>query len=286
MKRTPARLPLRDVILICLTVACCPATAWADETIGQANNVEALTMAVSRQTADLQSTDKAGAQVFNRTDGPQIAFGYANTRTRAVFGVPGFYTRFEVELGWSRQDFAGNSTNPSTGAVVLSNGPFESESAAIRGRIGYAWEFGPGGRAALTPYAGIAGQAWLRGSTAISGTTSYMQDMGEIGLLAQAALSPRFVLGADASVGNLLGAWQIDARNLIAPSGRIASRFAITLDHRSGADSHERIVLQHSFAEFGAPAQSTGSLEPRRNSAFTIGLEFGTAGRLLEELFY
>jgi hypothetical protein len=276
----------RILALLCLPAACCAATASADERIFDANNVEALTLAVSRLGADLQSVARAGTLVLNRVEGPQIEFGYSNSRTRAVFGVPGFYTRFELALGLSRQDFAGNSIDPSTGAVVASSGPFDVQTAAMRGRIGYGWEFGPDRRAALTPFVGFAQQAWLRRATVVSGTTANLQNVVEIGLLAQSTLSPRIVFGADGSVGHVLGAWQADSRNVFVPSGRIASSFSVYLDHRTAADTHERIVLRQSSLRFGDPVQATGSLEPRRNSALTIGLEFGTEGRLLEELFY
>jgi len=279
------QLPMKTLLaLLFLIAASC--AAHADERIEEANNIEALTLAVTRLDADLQSRDTAGAQVFNRAQGPQIEFGYANTRTRAVFGVPGFYTRFELGLGLGRQNFAGNSTDPATGAVVANNGPFDVEAADTLSRIGYGWGLGPGGHVVLTPFIGLAEQLWLRGATMASGTTAYFHNVGEIGLLAQATLSPWIVLGADASVGRIFGAWQLDQHNMIWPSGRIASAFSVFLDHRSAADAHERIVLRQSSLRYGDPAQATGSLEPRRSSAYTVQLEFGTEGKLLEELFH
>jgi len=277
---------MKRILALLLLLAVCVAAADADERIRDANNLEALTLAVSRIGADLQSRDQAGAPVFNRLEGPQIEFGYANSRTRTAFGVPGFYTRYELALALGRQDFAGNAIDPSSGAAAAGNGPFNVQAATARGRLGYSWEYGPGGRAALTPFVGFGQQLGRRGATVASGTTVNFHDVAEIGVLAQATLSPWIVLGADASIGRIIGAWQVDQNTLLGPNGRIASAFSVYLDHRSAADNHERIVLRQSSLRFGAPAQSTGSLEPRRNSAITIGLEFGTEGNLLEELFH
>jgi len=277
---------MKRILVLLPLLAAVAATANADERIVQANNLEALTMAVSHQSADLQSRDQGGAQLSNRAQGTQIEFGYANSRTRAVFGVPGFYTRYELSLGLSRQDFAGNIIDPSSGTAVAGNGPFDVQTLAGRGRVGYSWEFGPGGRSALTPFLGLAQQLALRGATVVSGTTANFHNVLEAGLLAQATLTPQIVLGADASVGGVLGAWQIDQSNLFGPRGRIASALSVYLDHRSAADNHERIVLRQSSARFGEPAMAAGSLEPHRYSAFTIGLEFGTEGNLIEELFH
>jgi hypothetical protein len=276
----------RILPLLLLPVACWAVTANADERTFDANNVEALTLALSHLGADLQSRDTAGAPVHNRLTGPQIEFGYANTRTRAVFGVPGFYTRLELSLGFSRQDFSGGFTDPSTGVLASTKGPFDALAEAARGRIGYGWEFGPDRRLAATPYLGLAQQSWLRSATAVSGTAAYFHEAVEAGLLLQTSVAREYVLGADASVGRVLGAWQIDHRNLLGPQGRIATSISLYLDHRTDADSHERIFVRQGSYRFGEPAQTTGSLEPRRNSAFTIGLEFGTEGNLLEALFH
>ena len=268
-----------------------PATFWAadayaDEPIRSANNVEALTLAVSHMSHDQQSRDSAGDTINNRLTGPQIEFGYASTRIRDAFGVPGFYSRVEFALGYGRENFAGASLDPSTGAVAPDKGPLDVLTETARGRFGYEWELGSQKRVALTPFIGVTQQAWRRNSTAASGTAVYFHDVLEAGLMVQASLSPRLVLGADASVGHVVGSWQIDHGDLIEPRGRIATTGSLYLDHRSDATSHERLLVRQSSLRFGEPAQSTGVLEPRRNSGFTIGLEFGTTGNLFEELFH
>jgi len=262
------------------------ANAYADEPIRSANNVEALTLAVSHLAHDLQSRDPAGDTINNRLTGPQIEIGYANSRIRDAFGVPGFYSRFEFALGYGRENFSGTSLDPSTGAVAPDKGPLDVLTESAQGRFGYDWELGPQRRLALVPYLGVTQQAWRRDSTTASGTAAYFHSALEAGLMVQASLSPRLVLGADASVGHVVGALQIDHGDLIEPRGRIATTGSLYLDHRSDATSHERLLIRQTSLRFGEPAQTTGVLEPRRNSGFTIGLEFGTTGNLFEELFH
>lgn len=273
-------------ITLCLFTAALAAGVRADERIVQANNLESLTLAVTHASADLQSRDQAGDAVFNRMAGPQIAFGYANTHTRAVLGMPGFYTRLDVALGLGRQDFVGTSIDPSAGTGVAGTGPYSVQTLAAHGRIGYGWAFGPGGALAVTPFVGIAPQLAHRGATAISGTATNLDNVVEIGGLAQATVLHDFVLGMDASVGKPFGSWQVDNRNVLEPAGRIGGTVSIFLDYRADADNHERLVVRQGSLRFGEPAQTTGSLEPRRTSAFSVMLEFGTEGKLLEELFH
>ena len=269
-----------------LVTAAITTMATADDRIHEANNLEALTLAVSHPSTDLQSRDSADAQLANRVAGPQIAFGYVRSRTPTVFGIAGFCTRFEMALGLGREDFSGAALDPSSGAPVAGNGPFNFQTLTARGRLGYGWEFGPEGRFALAPYLALAQQISHRGATVVSGSTTGLQNAVEIGLLAQASLASEWVLGAEAGAGHTIGAWQVDNHNMIEPAARLVPAASVFLDHRTDADSHERIVLRRDAARFGDPAQSTGSLEPRRQSAFTIQLEFGTEGDLLEALFH
>ena len=273
-------------LLAILSAASICATAAADEQIHDANNLEALTLAVAHVGTDLQSRDAAGAQVDNRVAGPQIAFGYVRSRTPAVFGVSGFNTRVEMGLALGRADFAGAALDPSSGAVVAGNGPFNVQALAARGRLGYGWEFGPGGRLSLAPYLALVQQVSHRGGTVVSGSATSLQNAAEAGLLAQASLAAGWVLGIEAGVGHTIGDWQVDNHNVIEPAARLLPAASLFLDHRTDADGHERIVLRQGVARYGDPAQATGSLEPRRQSSFTIGLEFGTEGDLFEALFH
>ncbi len=138
---------------------------------------------------------------------------------------------------------------------------------------------------ALTPYFGLAQQAWLRGATTFSPATAYSHYAAEIGLLGQATLTSRLVLGVDASLGRTVGALQLDQGNLLAPRAGILSSFALYLDNRTYADWHQRLILRQSYLRYGEPAKSVGLLEPRRNSALSIQLEFGTERDLFKTLF-
>jgi len=278
MTRFLASLPLAAV--------CFAAPALADELIRQANDQEGLMVGLSRQRAGLQSVDKAGATVLNETAGAQIEVGYANTRMRTLFGLPNFYTRLEISLGLGQQNFAGNPTDPSTGAVGSSKGPFDVDTESVRVRVGYTKEFGAGGRMALTPFLGVAQEAWLRGATTYSDKTAYYHYAAEIGLLGQATLTHKVVLGADASFGRTVGAWQIDQGNLIAPRTGIRSSFALYLDNRTSTDWHQRLILRQTYLRYREPAQSVGMFEPRRNSALSLQLEFGTERDLFKLLFH
>jgi hypothetical protein len=240
---------------------------------------------LSRQRAGLQSVDKAGAPVFNETSGPQIEAGYANTRMQTLFGMPDFYTRLEISLGLGQQNFAGDPVDPSTGVAGTSKGPFNVETESLRFRIGYSREFGAGGRLALTPFFGLAQQAWLRGDTTYSATSAYYHYAAELGLLGQAILAPKLVLGVEASLGRIVGASQIDNVKQIAPRAGNAPSFALYLDNRTSANWHQRFIVRHSTLRYGEPAQAVGLLEPRRNSALSIQLEFGTELDLFNLLF-
>jgi len=274
-------------LLACLplAVACFAAPALGDELIRQANSQESLMLGVSHQHAGLQAVDKAGATVVNDLSGPQIEFGYANTRMRTWFGLSNIYTRVEVSLALSQQDFTGDPADPSTGVVARSSGPFDVATETVRGRVGYTWYLGAGQHLALTPFLGLSELAWVRGATTYSGTTAYYQYATEIGMLGQATLTPKVVLGVDAGLGYAVGAWQVDQRNLVKPSGGIMPSFALFLDNRTSSDWHQRLIVRQSFQRYGGPEQSVGSLQPLRNSALSVQLEFGTEGDLFEYLF-
>jgi hypothetical protein len=278
MTRLLATLPLAAVFFT--------APAMADELIRHANDQETLILGASRQRAGLQSVDNAGARVFNETSGGQIEFGYANTRVQTLFGVPNIYTRVEFSLGLGRQNFAGNPTDPSTGVIGTSNGPFDVDTESLRLRVGYSREFGPGGRMALTPFVGLAQHAWLRDATTFSGTSAYYDYAAELGLLGQASLTRKLVLGVEAGLGRIVGASQIDKTRQIAPRAGNAPSFALILDNRTSANWHQRFIIRHSTVRYGEPAQAVGLLEPRRNSALSLQLEFGTELDLFKLLFH
>ncbi len=277
---------IRFLASLPLVAACFAAPALADELIRQANDQEALMLGLSYLSADLQSVDNAGAAVLNKVSGPQIGVGYASTRMRTLFGLPNFYTRVEISLGLGQQDFTGDPTDPSTGVVGTSKGPFDFDSESLRLRVGYSKEFGAGGRMALTPFLGLAQEAWLRGATTFSDKTAYYHYAAEIGLLGQATLTTKLVLGLDASLGRTLGALQVDQGNLVALHRAITSSFALYLDNRTSADWHQRLILRQSYLRYGEPARSVGLFEPRRNSALSVHLEFGTERDLFKLLFH
>jgi hypothetical protein len=262
------------------------APSLADELIRQANDQESLILGVSRLTVGLQSVDKAHTQILNQTSGPEIEIGYANTRMRSFLGLSDFYTRWDVGFGLGMQNLSDHPVDPSTGAAGTSDGPFYVESEVMRLRVGYSKGFGARKRIAVTPFLGLSQQAWLRGSTGLSGTTAYLDYTAEVGLLAQAGVTSQIVVGADASIGHTLATWQIDQRNLVGPHGAVTSAFSLYFDNRTSADWHQRLILRKSFARYGEPADSVGSLEPRRNSAFSVQLEFGTELDLFESLFH
>jgi hypothetical protein len=264
---------------------CLAAPAWADDLIRQANSQEALILGVSHLSAGLQSVDRAGVPVLNNLSGPQIEAGYSNTRMRTLFGLPNIYRRVDFTLGLGQQDFAGNPANPSSGVVGASPGPFNVETESLRLRVGYTRQFGAGARMALTPFLGLAQSGWVRGATGYSGTTGYLDCAAEIGLLGQAALTPKIVIGADASVGHILGALLFNKPDLTQLHGGFTSSFELYMDNRTSADWHQRLVLRQSFQRYPEPAQSVGSFEPRRNSAISVQLEFGTELDLFEYLF-
>jgi hypothetical protein len=275
----------RFPVIFPFILVCGVPPALADELIRQANGQESLMLGLSYQHERLQSVDQARALVRNELAGPQIELGYANTRMRTFFGVPDIYTRVEISLALSQQDFSGDAVDPSTGVVGKSDGPFDVASESARVRVGYTREFGAGRHLALTPFLGLSQLAWLRGATSYSGTTAYYHYAAEIGLLGQATLTPKVVLGVDASLGHTVGAWQVDQRDLIGPRGGIMPSFALFLDNRTSSDWHQRLIVRQSYQHYGDPEQSVGSFQPLRHSALSVQLEFGTEGELFEYLF-
>jgi len=278
MTRFLAALPLAFV--------CFTAPALADELIRHANDQESLVLGLSRLSNDLQSVDKARAPVQNKLSGGQIELGYANTRMRTLFGLRNIYTRVQICLGLGQQDFDGKVFDPSTGKAGTSNGPFFVETESMRARVGYTWEFGGGGPLAVTPFLGLSQQGWLRGDTTYSGTTAYHHFAANVGLLGQMSVTPQIVFGAEASLGRILRAWQVDQRDLISPQSGLSSSLALYLDNRTSSDWHQRFIVRQSVQRYGEPAQSVGSFEPRRDTAISFELEFGTELDLFESLFH
>ncbi|HEX4596280.1 MAG TPA: hypothetical protein VH278_00705 [Burkholderiaceae bacterium] len=263
---------------------CCPEAARADELIRQANGQESLILGVTYLREGYQSIDTDKTVVPNEVSGPQIEIGFANTRMRTLFGRPNFYTRTEVSFGLSQEDFGGDSRDPGTGAARKSNGPFNTESESMRARAGYMWEFGANRRFALIPFVGLAQQAAVRGASGLVGTGFYADFTAEMGLLGQMALTRQIVLGADASAGHTIGAWDVESRDVIGPTA-VPSTYELYLDNRTFADWHQRLIVKYSDVRFGGVEASTGTLQPRRHSGLSFQLEFGTEGDLFELFF-
>ena len=276
----------RPVALLAACALPIALAAHADELIRQANDQESLILGISHLHAGVQAFDKAGASVLNEESGPQIQIGYGNTRMRTFLGLQNFYTNVEISFGLSQQDYDGNSYSPSTGARGTSNGPFNVETEAMRLRVGYSQELGAGRRVALTPFVGLVQLAWLRAPSTYSGLTAYYHYAAEAGLLAQASLTRNVVFGVDASIGRTFGSWQLDSHDLIDPHAAITTSFALYLDNRTTADWHQRLEIRESFLRYGEPARTGGFFEPRRNSALSFTLEFGTELNLFESLFH
>ncbi len=258
--------------------------ARADELIRHANDQESMMLGVSYLRERFQSIDTANTLVPNQLSGPQIQVGYANTRMRTLFGRPNFYIRSEVSFGLSQQNFKGDSRDPETGAPRRGDGPLDAESESLRLRVGYLWEFGANRRFALTPFVGVGEHAAVRGSSGVAGTGVYADFTGEVGLLGQVALTPKIVLGADASTGHTIGAWQVEHRDVLGPTA-VPSSFELYLDNRTFADWHQRMIVKYSDQRFGGVESSTGTLQPQRHTGLSLQLEFGTEGDLFELFF-
>jgi len=263
-----------------------PVPALADELIREANDQESLAMGVAHVHASEQALDSRGSSVVEEESGSQLQIGYGTVRTRALFGVPGFYTNLEIFLGGADMGYAGSPFNPMTGAVEPNDGGFDVATESVRLRVGRSREFGADGRVALTPFLGLSQQAWLRNSSTDSPFSAYNHVAAEIGILAQASLTRKLVLGTDASLGRTLDALLLDGHNLTWPHNATTSSFALYLDNRTYADWHQRLEIRQSFLRYGEPAYSGGLFEPRRNSTSAIMLEMGTEKDLFKTLFY
>ena len=276
-----ARL-LTSLLFACL---CWPQAPHADELIRQANDQESLILGVTYLRERFESIDPSKSVVPNELSGPQIEFGYANTRMRKLFGRPNFYTRAEVSFGLSQVDFGGDLLDPETGtASKNSSGPFNTESESMRLRLGYMWEFGAKRRFALTPFVALGQHAAVRNSSGLAGTGGYADFTAEIGLLGQVTLTPQVVFGADASIGHTIGAWQVERQDVVGPTA-VPTSFEMYLDNRTFAEWHQRLIFKYDDMRFGGVEASNGTLQPQRHSGLSVELEFGTEGDLFELLF-
>jgi len=287
--KAEARQMTRNAILAALCALCCATPSRADPLIRQANDQESLIIGVAHVHLGEQARDSAGAPVLNEEAGSQLVLGYGSVRTRALFGVPGFYTDLEIALGGADVGYAGTSFDPTTGlagSAGATRGGFDVASETVRARVGRTREFGRDGRLALTPYLGLAQQGWVRTGTVYTPFSGYGDAAAQLGLLAQAALTRKIVLGADAAIGRTIGAMALDGHNLDWPHRATTSTFALYLDNRTFAAWHQRLEIRHSSQRYGEPAYGGGLLEPRRGSVTSILLEFGTEQDLLHTLLY
>ena len=261
-------------------------TAQADEAIRAANNQESLSVGLGHLHTSDQAQPTGGSVVLNEGSGYELQLGYDTTRTRTLFGMPGFYTKLQVLLGGAQMNYAGTSHDPSTGAAGPNNGPYNLGSELVQVRAGRTWEFGPGQRLALTPYAGLRQQAWLRDSSTYARFTGYNHFGADVGVLGQAALTRTWVLGLDAGLGRTFGGLQFDGHNLVWPPKAAIGDFSLYVDHRTDADWHQRLSIRQDVVRYPEPPSADNIYEPRRRAGLSVGLEFGTELDLYKGLFY
>jgi hypothetical protein len=276
--------------LLALGGLLCVPGVRADALIGAANDQESLVIGVTHVHAGEQARDSADQAVLNEEAGTQLLIGYGIVRTRTLFGVPGFFTDLEVAFGAGHLGYAGPSFDPTSGLPSTitgdASGGYEMLSDAVRVRAGRTRELGAGGHLALTPYLGLTQQAWLRNSTGYTSFSGYGDAALEVGLLAQAALTRKIVLGADAAVGRTLGNMELAGHNLEWPQRATATTFSLYLDNRTFAEWHQRFEIRRATQSFGGLSPRNGLFEPRQASSTALLLEFGTEKDLLQTLFY
>ena len=260
--------------------------ARADELIRAANNQQSLTLGLAHIHEGEQARDNAGAVVLNEESGPQLQLGYGTTRTRTLFGVPGFYTDLRLLLGLGTLAYAGPSYAANTGVAGPNGGNFNHANETVRLRVGRSLELGSGGRYAVTPYLGLGQQAWLSSASSQTRATVYNHYSGELGLLAQAAVTHQIVLGLDASAAREFAAIQVDQQFMTWPHRGTGTSFGLYLDNRTYSDWHQRLEIRQDSLRYGEPATVANVFEPRRSSGLAVQLTFGTELDLYKGLFY
>lgn len=278
------RLALAPAILLCALLY--TQAACADPLIRQANDQESLLIGVVHVHAGEQARDSAGAAVLNEEAGSELRLGFGNVRTRTLFGLPGFFTSLDVSLGAAEVGYAGPSFAPTTGAPGSVTAGFNMISDTVRLRAGRSVELGPGGHIALTPYLGLTQQAWLRNSTTYTPFSGYGDAALQAGLLAQASVTRKIVLGADAALGRTVGAMELAGHDLEWPSRATTTTFALYLDNRTFAEWHQRFEIRRDTLAYGGLSPRNGLFEPRHGVNTAVLLEFGTEKDLLQTLFY
>ena len=253
--------------------------AYADEAIEHVNNQQSLLIGIAPLHASEFARAAQGASLTNAASGARYLFGYDTARTRTLLGIPDLYTDLEVSLAGGTLRYKGSSiaTNGASTAALTESTTYVQD--AIRMRIGRSLQFLGMRSVVLTPFLGISQLAWSRDLSA-SGIGNFYDHQGiEAGLMIQASLPYRLVLGVDASAGRTLGAMLANggSGNLVYAG---TSSFALKLDHRTYGSWHQRLEIRQTFLRYGQFPDVVGFFEPRRTSDLAIMLEFGTEGSI------
>lgn len=254
--------------------------AFADEAIEHVNNQQSLLIGVAPLHASEFALDAQGATVANSVSGTRYVFGYDTARTRTLLGIPDLYTDLEVSLAGGTLRYKGSllATNGASTATLLESTTYVQD--AIRLRLGRSLQFLGMKTVVLTPFLGVSQLAWSRDLSANGIGNFYDHEGIEAGLMMQASLPYRLVLGVDASAGRTLGTFLANggSGNVVYAN---SSSFALKLDHRTYGTWHQRLEVRQTFLRYGQFPDVTGFFEPRRTSDLAIMLEFGTEGSIL-----
>lgn len=243
-----------------------------DHAIEQVNNEQVYSIAVApmRMTEETLPTATSAA-VGNQMSGTRYLYGYEVTRTREVFGVPNWYTNFDLSIGAGMLNYTGTDIDATSGNGAISQATSYGEES-VRMRVGRSFAFA-GQRLAATPFVGLTQKLWLRDAPVTETARFYDEDGIEAGALLQLSLPWHWVVGADAAIGRDLGGILYNGTgNLLYAS---TTSFGLVFDHRTFSDWHQRIELRQSTTRFGQGGNVVGYFEPRQSNGYAVMLEMG-----------
>ena len=277
MTRRPPTRPMIATLFALVAGLFLMAQGRAQDAITQANNQDGYWAGVAPLHTDEVATDGLGNSYVNNAAGTRFVIGYESTRTRTIFGLPGWYTDLDVAVGAASVRYDGIALVPSNGTQSSINQAATYLEEGVRLRLGRSQPLLSSKAIVLTPFLGVSQKSWTRDALATGSATFYTHVGAQAGLLLQVNLPYHWVLGAEAAGGRILGATEFDgygSRNLAG-----SSAFALSLDHRTYAEWHQRLQVRQNFLRYGSVNGAGGGLglyEPRRSSDLAILLFMGT----------
>jgi len=251
--------------------------AAADQQIDQVNNLESMSLGVMPFHATEQAAQVGGPPFTNYEYGKELVVGYEIAKTRTFFGISNLYTNFQATLGDAHVGYWGTTINRTTGSLGTVDNTQDFVAERVDYRLGRSFPIDAAARYELTPYVDVGQEAWLRESSGDGNPTWYDHESLELGGMFQMSVTRKLVLGADASLGRTFEEVLFDGsiHERYRPYNATIGQFALSIDHRTYDDWHQRFELRARVLRYGEPNVSDLFM-PKRTSEIEFVVQFGT----------